>query len=159
MVQPFRHRSSCMLRTLKALFEDQVARYATADDEPHALPLAVAALLFEISKADDDVHEDERVAMIAAVRDACGISGEEVQDLLASADVAVGEAVSLYDFTSVVNEHFGREKKCELLLLLWRIAFADGRIDHYEEYYIRKIADLLHLSHGDFIRTKHSAQT
>lgn len=147
-----------MLRTLKALFDDQVARYATADDEPHALPLAVAALLFEISKADHDVHEDERLAMTQAVSEVCDLAGDEVTDLLATADAAVDEAVSLYDFTSVVNEHFGREKKCELLQLLWRVAFADGRIDHYEEYYIRKIADLLHLSHGDFIRTKHAAQ-
>jgi uncharacterized tellurite resistance protein B-like protein len=148
-----------MFKTLKALFEDQIARYATADDAPHALPLAVAALLFEISKADHEVHADERAAMAAAVRDVCGIAAAEVEDLLASANVAVAEAVSLYDFTSVVNEHLSREKKSELLTMLWRVAFADGRVDHYEEYYIRKIADLLHLSHGDFIRTKHVAQT
>lgn len=146
-----------MLRTLKALFEDQVARYATDEDVAHALPLAVAALLFEISKADHDVHDDEREAIASAVARVCDVAHDEIEDLLGSASDAVDEAVSLYDFTSVVNEHFDRDGKCELLELLWRVAYADGRVDHYEEYYVRKIADLLHLSHGDFIRTKHTA--
>ena len=146
-----------MARTLKALFEDRVARDATADDEVAAVPLAVAALLFEISKADHDVHEEERKAMIAAVRSVCALGEDDIASLLETADSAVEEAVSLYDFTSVVNEHLDRDKKYELLLLLWRVAYADGRLDRYEEYYIRKITDLLHLSHRDFIRAKHAA--
>lgn len=42
--------------------------------------------------------------------------------------------------------------------LLWRVAFADGRLDRYEEHLIRRIADLLHLPHRDFIRAKLRAQ-
>lgn len=146
-----------MLRTLKAIFEDRLARYATEDDVEHALPLAVAALLYEVSKADHDVHDDEVEDIAVAVARVCGTAPDELEDLLGSAHDAVDEAVSVYDFTSIVNEHLDRAKKCELLGLLWRVAYADGRVDHYEEYYIRKIADLLHLSHGDFIRTKHAA--
>ena len=146
-----------MFRTLKALFDDRIASYATADDEVDALPLAVAALLFEISRADHEVHEDERKEMVRAVGTVCELDESDIASLLETADTAVEEAISLYDFTSVVNEHLNREKKYELLLLLWRVAYADGRLDRYEEYYIRKIADLLHLSHGDFIRAKHAA--
>ncbi|MCZ6663703.1 MAG: TerB family tellurite resistance protein [Gammaproteobacteria bacterium] len=146
-----------MFRTLKALFDDRIASYATADDEVDALPLAVAALLFEISRADHEVHEDERKEMVRAVGTVCELEESDIASLLETADTAVEEAVSLFDFTSVVNEHLNREKKYELLLLLWRIAYADGRLDRYEEYYIRKIADLLRLSHADFIRAKHAA--
>ena len=146
-----------MFRTLKALFDDRIASYATADDEIDALPLAVAALLFEISRADHEVHEDERKEMVRSVGIVCELDEGDITSLLETADTAVEEAVSLYDFTSVINEHLNREKKYELLLLLWRIAYADGRLDRYEEYYIRKIADLLHLSHADFIRAKHAA--
>jgi len=148
-----------MLRTLKTLFENRVTNDSTADDDIDPLSLAVAALLFEISKADQEVAEDERKVMIAAIRSVCGLSKKDIVNLLDSADGAVEEAVSLYDFTSVINEHLNREKKYELLLLLWRVAYADGRLDRYEEYFIRKIADLLHLSHRDFIRAKHAAAT
>ena len=34
----------------------------------------------------------------------------------------------------------------------------DAYIHKYEEYYIRKIADLLHVSHSDYIKTKLKAE-
>jgi len=37
---------------------------------------------------------------------------------------------------------------------LWAVAYADDELDRYEEYYMRKIADLLHVSHSDYIKTK-----
>lgn len=146
-----------MLRTLKALFEDRIARYAADDDSLDALPLAVAALLCEIARADHEVDEDERHAICVAVARMCEVPAADLEALLQSADEAVDEAVSLYDFTSIINERFDRERKYSLLVMLWRVAHADGRIDRYEEYYIRKIVDLLHLSQRDFIRAKHEA--
>ena len=37
---------------------------------------------------------------------------------------------------------------------LWRVAYADGDLDKYEERLIRQVADLTHVSHKDFIRLK-----
>ena len=34
------------------------------------------------------------------------------------------------------------------------IAFADGHLDKFEEHVVRKIADLIHISHNDFIQSK-----
>jgi uncharacterized tellurite resistance protein B-like protein len=34
------------------------------------------------------------------------------------------------------------------------MAFADGNIDKYEEHVVRKISDLIHISHNDFIQSK-----
>ena len=41
---------------------------------------------------------------------------------------------------------------------LWRVAWADGRIDRYEEQILRRVADLIHLRHGEFIQAKHAAE-
>ena len=136
-----------------------MATSSATEVDADPLSLAVAALLFEISKADQEVGQDELEVMEAAIKNVCGLSGEDIAQLLDDADGAVETAVSLYDFTSVINEHLNREKKYELLLLLWRVAYADGRLDRYEEYFIRKIVDLLHMSHRDFIRAKHAAAT
>jgi len=38
------------------------------------------------------------------------------------------------------------------------IAFADGNIDKYEENLIRRVSDLIYVSHSDFIRAKISAR-
>jgi uncharacterized tellurite resistance protein B-like protein len=51
-----------------------------------------------------------------------------------------------------------REKRYQLLVLLWKVAYADGRVDKYEEYYVRKISDLLHMDQAEFIRAKHEAR-
>lgn len=134
-----------------------MAAAGSTADTSDALALAVAALLFEISRADDTVHEAELEAMREAIVAVCEIDAEEVKTLFAQADDAVSEAVSLYDFTSVVNEHLSAEDKFALLKMLWRVAYADGHVDRYEEYYVRKIADLLHLSQRQFIQAKLAA--
>ena len=146
-----------MLRSLKALFDDAIAHVAgdvaTADE----LPLAVTALLPEIARADHEVDARERHALVHAVAEVCAVDEHALEALVESAAIAVDEAVSFYDFTNVVNAHLDQARKYDLLVLLWRVAQADGRLDHYEEYYIRRLADLLRLSHRDFIRAKHAA--
>jgi uncharacterized tellurite resistance protein B-like protein len=147
-----------MLRSLKALFETGFATLALDEVATDEVALAVAALLLEIARADHVVDTEEERAIVQAVARSCGVESEAIADMLASAQVVVDEAVSLYDFTAVINQHLSHPRKLELLTWLWRVAQADGRLDHYEEYYIRKAADLLHLSHKDFIGAKLAAE-
>tara|TARA_B100001123_G_scaffold332261_1_gene374821 strand:+ start:167 stop:619 length:453 start_codon:yes stop_codon:yes gene_type:complete len=146
-----------MFRTLRTIFEQQISAFADEPETRHSLELASAALLFEISRADDDVSAIERKAISAAVQGVFQLSNDEIDDLVSSAEDAVDSSISLYDFTSIVNDRFSREQKIDLIQLLWTVAYADNHLDHYEEYYVRKIADLLHISHSDYIRTKHLA--
>ena len=43
-----------------------------------------------------------------------------------------------------------------MVSLLWQLAIADGEIASIEEHVIRKVADLLHLRHAEYIRAKDS---
>ena len=61
---------------------------------------------------------------------------------------------SLYDFVKTLNDTMAPDAKRGLLRLLWDVAHADGHVDPHEEHLIRQLADLLHLSHADFIRGK-----
>ena len=146
-----------MFRTLRIIFEQQIATFAEEPEARHSLELAGAALLMEISRADHDVSAVEQDAIRAAIKRVFHLSDSEIEDIVATAEHAVDTAVSLFDFTAIVNERFTREQKVELLEMLWTVAYADDKLDHYEEYYVRKIADLLHISHSDYIRTKHRA--
>lgn len=143
-----------MFRSLKALFDEGLARLKDVSTDIDAMPLAVAALLLEVARADHAVDETERRAVVAAIARFCELEEKDLDALMTTAAEAVDASVSFYDFTRTVNERLSRQQKMELLEMLWRVAQADGRVDHYEEYYIRKLADLLYLSHGDFIRTK-----
>jgi uncharacterized tellurite resistance protein B-like protein len=145
-----------MFKTISSLLRDPVSGLVGSEPDPNTLPLAVAALMFEISRADHDIQPEEKKVISESVSSVCGISAADIEALLGDAEVAVEDSVSLYEFTSVINDHFENARKFALLEMLWRVAWADGSVDRYEDYYIRKIADLLHLSQKDFIRAKHN---
>lgn len=118
------------------------------------LQLACAALLVEISAADQHSSPQEQQALSDILRNTFKLDADKVEELWQLAAQESRDATSLYQFTSLINESYGYEQKTALLQQLWQVAFADGRIDRYEEHLIRRIADLLHLTHGDFIRAK-----
>ena len=146
-----------MFKTISSLLRDPVSGLVGSKPNPNTLPLAVAALMFEISRADHDIQEEEKQVICDSVSKVCALNSEDIEILLNDAEIAVEDSVSLYEFTSVINDHFDHSRKFALLEMLWQVAWADGSVDRYEDYYIRKISDLLHLSQKDFIRAKHRA--
>ena len=54
----------------------------------------------------------------------------------------------------MVNDEFEYQDKLDLLSNLWKVALADGYLDKYEEHLLRKISDLIHISHSDYINIK-----
>jgi len=104
------------------------------------------------------MDESESKAIVTAVLQVTSLTADEVEGIMVDADKTVADSISLYDFTSVINEKLSREKRYQLLVLLWKVAYADGRVDKYEEYYVRKISDLLYMDQAEFIRAKHEAR-
>lgn len=150
-----------MLQALKKLFAEQV-RPASADAQPEvrerALRVAAAVLLFEVSRSDGDVSDEERTVMRAAIQGTLGLTPAETQQLLTAAEAESRSAVSLYEFTHLLDEELSPEHKKRIVELLWLVAFADGRKDPHEEQLVRRIAGLLHVPHPDFIEAKIKAR-
>jgi len=132
---------------------------AVSPSPENALELATAALLIEISRADHEVGDEEQRAIEDALRDGFGISDEQTKELIALAEREVDEAISLYEFTRLVDESFTPEQKKHIVGLLWRVAYSDDRLQEREEYLIRKVAKLLHVTHKDFIDEKLKAKS
>ena len=78
----------------------------------------------------------------------------EIDELILDASQSVQESTSLYGYTRIVNDEFSYDEKLNLLKNLWKIAYADGNLDKYEEHLLRKISDLIHISHSDYINIK-----
>lgn len=124
----------------------------------HRLQLASAALLLELAHADHEFSEAEQRALEAILRECYELSDAELKELWQLAQAEKANATSLYQFTALFNEHYDYPAKVQLLANLWRVAWADGRLDRYEEHTIRKVADLLYMSHKDFIQTKQATK-
>jgi len=140
-----------MIATLRRFFE---TRIAPARDETHALHLAAAMVLLEVSRADFDIGDEELAVVAAALRERFGLDAEEVEELLALARRSSDEVVDLHPFLRLLVEHYSPEQRASVVQDLWRVAYADSRLDKYEEYHIRRIADLLYVPHSAFIRAK-----
>lgn len=143
-----------MIDTLKQLLGLDEAAPAAASGEEHEIELAVAALLVEMSRADHDQTEAERQVAQQVLEQHLELPVAEARALLQRADAAATTSVSLYDFTSALHQALDDEQRIEILKLLWRVALADGQLDKYEEYLVRKIADLLYVPHAGYIQAK-----
>jgi len=119
--------------------------------------LAVLALLLEIARADHEFDPVERHRVKEVAASVLGLTEDEAQALLGIAEQRVEDSISLDEFTSVLNDILTLADKRRCLVALWRVALADGRLDRFEEYALRKLGDLLHLSHADFIQAKLAA--
>ena len=119
--------------------------------------LAATALLIELSRADQQVDELETNAILSIATSQFNLSGEQAKALLADASQKNANAVSLYEFTEQLNQDFNKKEKNQLIQNMWLVAYADGQIDRYEDHLIRKVAELIYVSHSEFIRAKHWA--
>jgi uncharacterized tellurite resistance protein B-like protein len=146
-----------MFQRLKTLLQ----QFPVAADDvaaAQAAPMAAAMLLLEVAWADQNITDEELQATRDAVQSMFGLSSEQVQALVDRAKTEHDTAISMYPFTRAVNESLSMDDKRHLILLLWRLAGADNDVDVHEEYTIRRIADLLYVSHDDFIAAKLEAR-
>jgi uncharacterized tellurite resistance protein B-like protein len=146
-----------VFESLKQLFAERIrpqAAQTSPEPRDHALRLAAAALLVEVSRSDGRIDEQERTVMRAALQSALGLSPEESGELLRLGEQESRRAVSLYEFTSIVDQELSAQEKKRIVELLWLVAFADSHKDAHEEHLVRQIAGLLHVPHPDFIDAK-----
>lgn len=117
-------------------------------------PLAMAVLLAETARADFDDQAVERATIRDVLVRGLSLTPEEATQLIDEGFAESRDAVSLHGFLDTLNAELDPEGKRELLQWLWRVAYADGRLDPQEEARIRQLADLLFMSHADFVRTR-----
>jgi len=144
-----------MLARLQEFFGEHLAPGADSDPD-HGRRLAAAALLIEVARADMRIDEGEAALVESLLVSTLGLARDEVDELVRLARAEIDEGASLHQFTHLINEHYAIEDKCRLMEQLWQVAWADGRIDKYEEQILRRLADLLHLRHAEFMQAKHA---
>lgn len=147
-----------VLRVIQDFFRSHIESGEDGAHDQHRLQLATAALLYEMLRADYDEHPEELVALERALKKTFSLDRDETRQLAKLAKREVAESVSLYQFTGLINRHFSPREKIRVVEMLWQVAFADGRLDRYEEALVRKIADLIHVPHRDFIRARHRVE-
>jgi uncharacterized tellurite resistance protein B-like protein len=145
-----------MLKALRNFFDQHIA---AQPGEPEATAerraqIAAAVLLVEVARSDHDFTDAERQAVLGSVQRKFGLNATEAQEILALAETESLDAHDIFQFTSRIDATFTLDQKLRLIEELWRAAYSDSALHEYEEHLIRRVCDLLHLSHSQFIAAK-----
>ncbi len=123
-----------------------------------ALRMATAVLLIDVARADSNFDEQEFARLLELVESHFELSPDQAAELVNSANEKAEDLVSLHEFTRVLNQHLDESQKTHIVSLLWQVAYADGRLDKFEDALVLKISDLLFVNRTRGMRLKHDAQ-
>ena len=146
-----------MLKSIQNIFRHRNQEVSDSS-EIYQRELAYASLLVEVIKSDDKFDDRERAKLLDVLSKKLKIRDDELQNFAELAKQKSDESTSLYQFTREINDKYEYDEKVKLIEDLWRIAYSDGQLDKYEDYVIRKIADLIYVTHSDFIKSKLSVK-
>ena len=129
----------------------------TTEAREEAIRMATAVLMTEIARADYEYDESEFDLLLSLITRHFHISPTEAAELANEANETSEEYVSLHNFTQLLNKSLTDKEKERIVLFLWQIAYADGRLDKYEDSLVLKISELLYVRRVRVMRLKHDA--
>ena len=147
-----------MLKAIKRLFDTADAQTVPAH-ERRQLQLAAAVLLHEARRADYHEGNEESAAAERALVAIFALAPGDAAALLAEGRARAQQLTSFYAPVSVIKREFALPDRIRLVEHLWRVAFANGELDLYEDHYVRKIAHLLHVPNTQSMLARNRARS
>jgi len=112
---------------------------------PDELQVAVAALLIEAARMDDDFNLEERRAIERVLTERFDLDAGALRELFAAAERAVRGSTQFFPFTQRIVKNISHEDRGHILEMMWEVAYADGVLDPHEDMLLRRIAGLIHV--------------
>lgn len=151
-----------MIKRIIDKVADAIAAPATSEiameERDAALRMATAVLMIDVARADHVFDESEFDRVLELIGKHFDLDAESTAELVVAAHEKAEDLTSVHEFTQLLHRHLDDDEKTRIVGLLWKIAYADGRLDKYEDSLVRKIGDLLYVSRGRAMRLKHDAE-
>ena len=146
-----------MIKVLRQILTIETMQ-SGGEDLEHSLQVATAVLLVEVIRADFIVQAEEKARLRQLLEQQFSLSADQLDELLEEAETRADRLVSIQHITRLLNEHYDHAMKVRVVEMMWQLVYADGDKDRYEEHLIRQVAELLYLSHGEFIQARLRAE-
>ncbi len=141
-----------MLDFMKRHLSAAPAKAEKAD--PKRILTAACALLLEMASADSEFSREELEVILSILEKEYGLDSEEAREMVKAAQTAREISIDLWRFTSLINRNYTEEEKMRVMEMIWKVIYADGRLDGHEDYLVHNLAGLLRLSHSQLIEAK-----
>lgn len=105
--------------------------------------IALAALLVDAARQDDDYADVEKVAIDRILMAEHGLDVAGAAALREKAEEAQADAAGLFRFTHALKESTPFDERVRIVEYLWQVSLADGERDGGEDNLIRRVCGLL----------------
>jgi uncharacterized tellurite resistance protein B-like protein len=136
---------------IEDLLDRQTANRSLGESD---LRLASAALLVHTVAVDGKVKESEMALLKQLLSERFKLSEDELHELIIAAERREREAVDLYGFTSLIKSKTTMAERLKIIEMMWRLVFADGEVDAFEDNLVWRAAELLGVDARDRIMLK-----
>ncbi len=149
-----------LFRKLKEFFseEQKAGEIGKETSSGEKVRIASCALLLEAAMADGEIDDKEKSVILKILEEDFGLSEGDARTLINVSGEEKQNSIDLYRFTKMVDKNLSYDEKFDVLVNIWKVIFADGRLDKYEDQLIHRIANLLKVSHKELIDAKMEAK-
>ena len=141
-----------MKRFLSRLLASQQDANAAAQNR--TVPIATAALLLQVARADYEFTAEEQAEIAASLERFFHLTREEVADIMQISEAELKERIDIYFFTSQLNQVLNPAQRLQVIEMAWRVVYADRSLSGHEDQLIHRLASLLRLDHSQLIDAK-----
>ena len=143
-----------MIEAIQNFFKTRIEAKEGDEEKETGARVAAAALLFEAAMSDYQLDDVERQTIKDLITEQFNLDRADAMTLIALAESQAKEATGLHGFTTLINQNWSETERVDLMEKMWRVVYADGRLDDHELHLMRKIQRLLHIPQVDYVAGK-----
>ena len=118
------------------------------------IELTAAVLAYEIARSDGEISKDELSVLMEEIESISEKVGKDKFEILKIIEIYSKDSISFHEFIEDINNSYSKEEKHSLLEFMWKIAYADGKLDVDEERLVRRVADLIRIKDIEVLKLK-----
>ena len=131
--------------------EQKVTKTPTPNFE---IELTASVLAYELARSDGKITKDELSVLMSEIENIANKVGKSKEEIFEIIEIYSKDSVSFYEFVEDINKNYSKEEKLDLIRFMWRMAYADNKLDVDEERLIRRMADLINIKDIDILKLK-----
>tara|TARA_Y100000768_G_scaffold203451_1_gene153051 strand:+ start:281 stop:712 length:432 start_codon:yes stop_codon:yes gene_type:complete len=118
------------------------------------IELTASVLAYELARSDGEITEDELRVLMSEIQKIAKKVGKDKDEILKIVEVYSANSVSFHEFVEDINDNYSKQEKLDLLYFMWKMAYADNKLDVDEEKLIRRMADLIKIKDIEVLKLK-----
>ena len=118
------------------------------------IELTASVLADELARSDGEITHDELSILMDEIESIANKVGKDKEEIFKIIKIYSEDSVSFHEFVEDINKNYSKEEKLNILKFMWKIAYADKKLDVDEERLIRRMADLIMIKDVEVLKLK-----